>query len=340
MAKSGSPRLPWTAYHIRSTGALGTDTHCVWNVAPWSVLTLLDRLVRFCRSEKKMSPFLSSANSVSPPPWKQVRGFPSPTWPGIIWKLLPWSSDCQMKLCAVDEPLGTLEYQRSLPSIAMSGSKPDRCWSTTTSWEKRSAGSRGADALAPATRAPMDTDRVPAAASSRTGRRGMVNSGAGRRKVDLRDTTTELPEGNEKSCSAPGDDVVTDPEGAGQTRPPVGEVRVPGGSREHLPRPPADGHELVGEAGVQRSQCRRGAGRERLVDRLVELGRPRVDVTRGLHVVTGGAVAHDEQGHPVRGVGQVGTDLRAVGWVERRVHHDERPLPAAREVRADQDRQR
>src|SRR3954453_2509401 len=195
-----------------------------------------------------------------------------------------------MKLCAVDEPLGTLEYQRSLPSIAMSGSKPDRCWATTTSWEKRSAGSRGADALAPATRAPMDTDRVPAAASSRTGGRGMVNSGAGRRKVDLRDTTTELPEGNEKSCSAPGDDVVTDPEGDGQTRPPVGEVRVPGGSREHLPRPPADAHELVGEAGgnahplpgppanrhvvrgevgFEHCQCRRDAGREFLVDRLV-----------------------------------------------------------------------
>jgi len=42
MAKSGSPRLPWTAYHMRSTGELGTDTHWVWKVAPWSVLTLFD----------------------------------------------------------------------------------------------------------------------------------------------------------------------------------------------------------------------------------------------------------------------------------------------------------
>src|SRR3954462_2502924 len=112
---------------MRSTGALGTDRHWVWNVAPWSVLTLLDRLVRFCRSEKKMSPFLSSANSVSPPPCGQVSGFPSPMLPGIIWKLLPWSRDVQMKLCAVDDPFGTLEYHRSAWSMAMSGSKPERC---------------------------------------------------------------------------------------------------------------------------------------------------------------------------------------------------------------------
>src|SRR3954469_24654327 len=193
MAKSGSPRLPWTAYHIRSTGALGTDTHCVWNVAPWSVLTLLDRLVRFCRSEKKMSPFLSSANSVSPPPWKQVRGFPSPTWPGIIWKLLPWSSDCQMKLCAVDEPLGTLEYQRSLPSIAMSGSKPERCWSTTTSWENRrpeagaavrlpvGAVAAGAEvaASAPTTMAPADSTPAQVMASRAVGRGTVPPHGSG-----------------------------------------------------------------------------------------------------------------------------------------------------------------
>src|SRR6478672_3434159 len=122
---------------MRSTGELGTDAQLVVKVAPWSVLTLLDRLVRFCRSEKKMSPFLSNANSVSPPPCGQVAGLPAPSWPGIIWKLLPWSIDVQMKLCAVDEPLGTLEYQRSLPSMAMSGSNPERCWSTTTSCEKR-----------------------------------------------------------------------------------------------------------------------------------------------------------------------------------------------------------
>ena len=42
-----------------------------------------------------------------------------------------------MKLCAVDEPLGTLVYQRSARSMAMSGSKPERCWSTTTSCENR-----------------------------------------------------------------------------------------------------------------------------------------------------------------------------------------------------------
>src|SRR3954447_7789219 len=137
MAKSGSPRLPWTAYHIRSTGLFGTETHWVWNVAPWSVLTLLDRLVRFCRSEKKMSPFLSSANSVSPPPCGQVSDLPRPTLPGIIWNDLPWSREVQIKLCAVDEPFGTLEYHRSASSMAMSGSKPERCWSTTTSWENR-----------------------------------------------------------------------------------------------------------------------------------------------------------------------------------------------------------
>src|SRR3954464_7786710 len=112
---------------MRSTGEFGTDAQEVVNVAPWSVLTLLDRLVRFCRSEKKMSPFLSSANSVSPPPCGQVSGFPTPIWPGIIWKLLPWSREVQMKLWAVDEPFGTLEYHRSEPSIAMSGSKPERC---------------------------------------------------------------------------------------------------------------------------------------------------------------------------------------------------------------------
>src|SRR3954454_13813084 len=132
---------------MRPTGELGTDAQEVVKVAPWSVLTLLERLVRFCRSEKKMSPFLSSANSVSPPPWKQVSGLPSPTCPGIIWKLLPWSRDCQMKLCAVEDPFGTLEYQRSLPSIAMSGSKPDRCWSTTTSCENRSGDAADADWL-------------------------------------------------------------------------------------------------------------------------------------------------------------------------------------------------
>src|SRR3954451_24327306 len=139
---------------MRSTGEFGTKTHWVWNVAPWSVLTLLDRLVRVCRSEKEMSPFLSRANSVSPPPCGHVSGFPSPTLPGIIWKLLPWSREVQTKLCAVDEPLGTLEYQRSALSIAMSGSKPERCWSTTTSWENRSGGGALADAVAPATRAP------------------------------------------------------------------------------------------------------------------------------------------------------------------------------------------
>src|SRR5437763_12221861 len=171
MAKSGSPRLPCTAYHMRSTGVLVTDTHCVLNVAPWSVLTLLDRLVRFCRSEKKMSPFLSSANSVSPPPWKQVSGLPSPIWPGIIWKLLPWSREVQMKLCAVEDPFGTLEYQRSLPSIAMSGSKPDRCWSTTTSWEKRKADRPAVEACAPTASALADRARMPAEALRAAGRR-------------------------------------------------------------------------------------------------------------------------------------------------------------------------
>src|SRR3954471_13670260 len=148
---------------MRSTGEFGTETHWVLNVAPWSVLTLLDRLVRFCRSEKKMSPFLSNANSVSPPPCGQVSGLPRPMLPGIIWKLLPWSREVQMKLCAVDEPLGTLVYQRSALSIAMSGSKPERCWSTTTSWEKRSAGRALDDASAPATRAPRLSESTPAA---------------------------------------------------------------------------------------------------------------------------------------------------------------------------------
>src|SRR3954453_13230279 len=155
MAKSGSPRLPCTAYHMRSTGEFGTDAQLVVKVGPWSVLTLLDRLVRFCRSEKKMSPFLSSAHSVSPPPCGQVAGLPSPIWPGTIWKLLPWSSELQMKLCVVDEPLGTAEYHLSAPSIEMLGSKPDRCWSTTTSCEKCSADLLGAAVAEtpPATRA-------------------------------------------------------------------------------------------------------------------------------------------------------------------------------------------
>src|SRR3954452_13063987 len=148
---------------MRSTGEFGTETHCVENVAPWSVLTLLDRLVRFCRSEKKMSPFLSNANSASPPPCGQVAGLPAPIWPGTIRKLLPWSREVQMKLCVVEEPFGTLEYQRSAPSMAMSGSKPERCWSTTTSCENRSADPEvvvavveaSADATsAPAVRAP------------------------------------------------------------------------------------------------------------------------------------------------------------------------------------------
>src|SRR4051812_24941284 len=176
MAKSGSPRLPWTAYHMRSTGVFVTDTHWVLNVLPWSVLTLLDRLVRFCRSEKKMSPFLSNANSVSPPPWKHVSGFPRPTWPGIIWKLLPWSSDCQMKLCAVEEPFGTLEYQRSLPSMAMSGSKPERCWSTTTSCEKRRAGPAAVEAWAPTASALADNASTPAEAIMAAERRVKVGS--------------------------------------------------------------------------------------------------------------------------------------------------------------------
>src|SRR3954447_4103086 len=148
MAKSGSPRLPCTAYHIRSTGVFGTDAQLVDQVAPWLVLTLLDRLVRFCRSEKNRSPLRSIWSSVSPPPCGQVAGLPRPTWPGIIWKLLPWSSEVQMKLCVPEEPLGTLEYQRSALSIAISGSKPDRCWSTTTSCEKVSAGFAGAAAVA------------------------------------------------------------------------------------------------------------------------------------------------------------------------------------------------
>src|SRR3954452_9781090 len=189
MAKSGSPRLPWTAYHMRSTGEFGTEAHCVLNVAPWSVLTLLDRLVRFCRSEKKMSPFLSSANSVSPPPCGQVNGFPSPTWPGIIWKLLPWSRALQMKLGAVDEPLGTLEYQRSARSIAMSGSKPERCWSTTTSCENRrpDAGAAvrvvvvGVAASAPTTIAPAESTPAQASARAAVGRGTVPPNESGRR---------------------------------------------------------------------------------------------------------------------------------------------------------------
>src|SRR3954452_13650926 len=164
---------------MRSTGELGTDTHCVWKVAPWSVLTLLERLVRFCRSEKKMLPFLSRANSVSPPPCGHVSGLPTPALPGIIWKLLPWSREVQMKLCAVDDPLGTLEYQRSALSIAMSGSKPERCWSTTTSCEKRSAGRALDEASAPATRAPRLSESTPAAARTRVGRRVTVISRQG-----------------------------------------------------------------------------------------------------------------------------------------------------------------
>src|SRR3954463_9867382 len=122
MAKSGSPRLPWTAYHMRSTGEFGTEMHWVLNVAPWSVLTLLDRLVRFCRSEKKMSPFLSNANSVSPPPCGQVAGLPRPSWPGTCGKLSPWSGSLKRKVGVVGEPLGTAEYHRSAPSIEMLGS--------------------------------------------------------------------------------------------------------------------------------------------------------------------------------------------------------------------------
>src|SRR3954467_12994957 len=155
IAKSGSPRLPCTAYHMRSTGEFGTDAQLVVKVAPWSVLTLLERLVRFCRSEKKMSPGRNSANSVSPPPWGHVAGLPSPIWPGTIWKLFPWSRELQMKLCVVDEPLGTAEYHRSAPAIEMLGSNPDRCWSTTTSCENPSADLLGAAVAEtpPATRA-------------------------------------------------------------------------------------------------------------------------------------------------------------------------------------------
>src|SRR3954466_1006814 len=178
---------------MRSTGEFGTDAQLVVKVAPWSVLTLLDRLVRFCRSEKKMSPFLSSANSVSPPPCGQVSGFPTPMLPGIIWKLLPWSREVQMKLCAVDEPLGTLEYQRSAWSIAMSGSKPERCWSTTTSWENRrpeagaavrlpvGAVAAGAEvaASAPTTMAPADSTPAQVMASRAVGRGTVPPHGSG-----------------------------------------------------------------------------------------------------------------------------------------------------------------
>src|SRR4051794_33224442 len=212
MAKSGSPRLPWTAYHIRSTGELGTDRHWVWNVAPWSVLTLLDRLVRFCRSEKKMSPFLSSANSVSPPPWGQVSGFPRPTLPGIIWKLLPWSRDVQMKLCAVDEPLGTLEYHRSARSMAMSGSKPERCWSTTTSCENRrpEAGAAalvgaGVAASAPTTIAPAASTPAQARASRAVGRGTVPPHECG----SSQDPTTGTSGGNAPDPSQKGQKMLT-----------------------------------------------------------------------------------------------------------------------------------
>src|SRR3954451_8254301 len=174
---------------MRSTGEFGTDAQLVVKVAPWSVLTLLDRLVRFCRSEKKMSPFLSNANSVSPPPCGHVSGLPRPMLPGIIWNDLPWSREVQMKLCAVDEPLGTLEYQRSARSIAMSGSKPERCWSRTTSCENRrpDAGAAvrvvvvGVAASAPTTIAPAESTPAQASARAAVGRGTVPPNESGRR---------------------------------------------------------------------------------------------------------------------------------------------------------------
>src|SRR3954454_24640674 len=45
-------RLPLTAYHCRSTGVFGAAAQFVDHVVPSSVLTLLERLVRPCRSVK------------------------------------------------------------------------------------------------------------------------------------------------------------------------------------------------------------------------------------------------------------------------------------------------
>src|SRR3954463_7130788 len=98
---------------MRSTGEFGTDAQEVVKVAPWSVLTLLERLVRFCRSEKKMSPFLSNANSGSPPPWGPVAVFPTPIGREPIGNLSPGPNADQIKLSVPNEPLGTAEYHRS-----------------------------------------------------------------------------------------------------------------------------------------------------------------------------------------------------------------------------------
>src|SRR5437764_8002702 len=115
---------------MRSTGVLGTDAQLVCQVAPWSLLTLLLRLVRPWRSEKyRLSP-LSTASSVSPPP-AQVVGLP-PMLPGANWYVLPWSSDDHRKLSVVEKPLGTLEKMRSWLSTTLSGSKPTRCCSIGT----------------------------------------------------------------------------------------------------------------------------------------------------------------------------------------------------------------
>jgi len=53
---------------------------------------------------------------------------------------LPWSREDQTKLWVVEKPKGTLVYTLPLPSTLTSGSKPGRCWSTTTAWEKPTAG--------------------------------------------------------------------------------------------------------------------------------------------------------------------------------------------------------
>jgi hypothetical protein len=85
----------------------GTPAQFVFQVAPPSVLTLLEMFVSPCRSEKYRAFPGSTNRSLSPPP-AHVWGLPGPMVPGTNWYELPPSSELQMKLWVVEKPNGTL----------------------------------------------------------------------------------------------------------------------------------------------------------------------------------------------------------------------------------------
>src|SRR3954471_16466294 len=221
-----------------------------------------------------------------------------------------------MKLCAVDEPFGTLEYHRSAWSMAMSGSKPERCWSTTTSWESRRAEDGAASAVvvgagvaasAPTTIAPADKTPAQASARAEVGR-GTVPPN----EWVVGDLTTGFRRSDARVPPSPGHDVVTDAvrrreEGLFRV-----EISSGRGACEHLPGRPSCDQEAFRLGRFEREQpCGVDLG-ECGGDPLVVRRRPGVEIARRLLGVAGRAVAHGQQGYPVGGGGQLGTQRGAV----------------------------